>query len=297
MPRSRGRRSGRSSRRRRSPTWHHPCSGGACARKARPRERGAGARVRILDPACGDGVFLARAAARGAHAVGVEIDPHTASTARSHTTADVRGRRFPHPRAAAGSLRRRGWESTLRAPGDGGRRERAHRRPRRRRLAGRPGGRLERAGRSRRGVRRAGAAVRSSRRPRRVRRVRGAARGWLPRVLRGFLAGRGRIAAVVASPRERWFHDAAVHGVLVVSETGPRPGAAADDLRAPPRARRRGGARASAGSAISPRSPRCGSPRPASRSHRSSARPTCWLRPPPRCRSSPSAASPGFGAA
>src|SRR5262249_22087576 len=35
-------------------------------------------------------------------------------------------------------------------------------------------------------------------------------------VLRAFLDGRGRIAAVVASPRERWFHDAAVHGVLLV---------------------------------------------------------------------------------
>src|SRR5262249_43174319 len=42
-----------------------------------------------LHPACGDGVFLARAAARGARASGIEIDPRTAATARSHTTADV----------------------------------------------------------------------------------------------------------------------------------------------------------------------------------------------------------------
>jgi SAM-dependent methyltransferase len=37
---------------------------------------------RVLDPACGDGVLLARAVARGATAIGVEIDPDAAAAAR-----------------------------------------------------------------------------------------------------------------------------------------------------------------------------------------------------------------------
>src|SRR5262249_1574283 len=52
-------------------------------------DRGARARVRVLDPACGDGVFLARAALRGARGFGVGIAPRAGAMARSHTTADV----------------------------------------------------------------------------------------------------------------------------------------------------------------------------------------------------------------
>src|SRR5262249_50552894 len=44
--------------------------------------------ARVLDPSCGDGVFLARAAARGVRAAGIEIDPALAAAAAVH--GDVR---------------------------------------------------------------------------------------------------------------------------------------------------------------------------------------------------------------
>src|SRR5262249_16125665 len=49
---------------------------------------GLGRDARVLDPACGDGVFLARAAARGVRAAGVEIQPALAAAAAAH--GDVR---------------------------------------------------------------------------------------------------------------------------------------------------------------------------------------------------------------
>ncbi|MFN0250757.1 MAG: Eco57I restriction-modification methylase domain-containing protein [Kofleriaceae bacterium] len=46
--------------------------------------------ARVLDPTCGDGVFLAAARAAGArHVVGVEIDPRAAERARSELARDV----------------------------------------------------------------------------------------------------------------------------------------------------------------------------------------------------------------
>jgi SAM-dependent methyltransferase len=50
---------------------------------------------RVLDPACGDGMLLARAVARGAAAIGVEIDPGAAAAAR---------RAAPAARIIAGDL-------------------------------------------------------------------------------------------------------------------------------------------------------------------------------------------------
>ncbi|HET6611928.1 MAG TPA: N-6 DNA methylase [Kofleriaceae bacterium] len=44
---------------------------------------GVSAGMRVLDPACGDGEFLARANSRGAQAVGFEIDPEIARLARA----------------------------------------------------------------------------------------------------------------------------------------------------------------------------------------------------------------------
>ena len=177
-----------------------------------------GAGARVLDPACGDGVFLARAAARGARAFGVEIDPRAASTARSHTTADVEVADFltlPPPRdlfdAVIGNPPYVRQEVVGAAKG---------------RIAARVAGdwpdgpAVVWSGRADLAAAFVARALRFVRPGGRVAFVVSAAllEAGYHDVLRRFLAGRGRIAAVVASPRERWFHDAAVHGVLLVLE-------------------------------------------------------------------------------
>ena len=183
--------------------------------------RAAGARV--LDPACGDGVFLARVSARGARALGVEIDPRTASTARSHTTADVEVADFltlAPPAvlfdAVVGNPPYVRQELVGAAKG---------------RIAARvaadwpDGPAVVWSGRADLAAAFVARALRFVRPSGRVAFVVSAAllEAGYHDVLREFLAGRGRIAAVVASPRERWFHDAAVHGVLLVLERDPAP--------------------------------------------------------------------------
>jgi adenine-specific DNA-methyltransferase len=184
-------------------------------------KRGAGARV--LDPACGDGVFLARATARGAHAFGVEIDPRTALAARSHPSAAVKVADFltlaPPARlfdAVIGNPPYVRQETLGIAKG---------------RIAARiaadwpDGPAVVWSGRADLAAAFVARALRFVRPGGRVAFVVSAAllEAGYHDVLRDFLAGRGRIAAVVASPRERWFHDAAVHGVLLVLERDPAP--------------------------------------------------------------------------
>jgi predicted RNA methylase len=161
------------------------------------------ASARVLDPACGDGVFLARAAARGVRAAGVEIDPALAAAAAAH--GDVRcGDFFAVAPAEHDAVVGNPPYVRQERLGDGKRRLAA--------LTGAP----PRADlalafvlRSLRFVRPGG----------RVAFVLSAA--VLDADYAAVLAGAGRVTHVIVSPRERWFPDAAVHAIILVIERGP----------------------------------------------------------------------------
>lgn len=187
-------------------------------------------RRRILDPACGDGVFLARARAAGLAAPhGIELHAPTAAAARRTVPgAEVLVGDFlavpppardpehwdavvgnpPYVRQEALGAARKGeiarviaadWDAPWPARAD---------------LAAafvaralrfvRPGGRV-------------GFVLSTA-----------ALDAGYGEALRHFLRGRARIVAVVVSPRERWFPDAAIHAAIVVLERlGAGPAAAA----------------------------------------------------------------------
>ena len=171
--------------------------------------------ARVLDPACGDGVFLARASARGAVAAGIEIDPALAAAAAAH--GDVRCGDF----FAAAPIEHDavvGNPPYVRQERLGaGRRELAT-------LAGAPA----RADLALAFVLRA---LRFVKPGGRVAFVLSAA--VLDADYGAALAGVGRVTHVVASPRERWFADAAVHAVILVIERGPPGPTACARLRVP----------------------------------------------------------------
>ena len=172
--------------------------------------------VRVLDPACGDGVFLARAAARGLSADGVEIDPVAAAAARARTTGRVMVAdflRLPPPAVPFDVVV--GNPPYIRQELVGAAKARIAARIAADWSDGPPvawSGRADLAlafvARSLRFVKPGG----------RVALVVSAAilDAGYGAILDGFLAGRGRIAAVVASPRERWFRHAAVNAIILV---------------------------------------------------------------------------------
>jgi SAM-dependent methyltransferase len=172
--------------------------------------------ARILDPACGDGVFLARAAARGALARGVEIDPALAARAPGDVAvADFLD--LPPPETPFDAVV--GNPPYVRQELLGGVKAR---------IAARlaqdwPGlsGWSARADLALAFIARALRFVKPGGRVAFV--VSAAVLDAGRAALAALLDGRGRIAAVVASPRERWFADAAVHGVLLVLERDPTP--------------------------------------------------------------------------
>ncbi len=189
---------------------------------------------RVLDPSCGDGVFLARALAAGVPAAGlagVEIDPVAAQAAqRAHPRVRVeRGDFFelapPAPRAA--------WDAVVGNPPYV--RQEALGEARKQRVAERvradwPDAEWPlRADLAAAFVARALRFVRPGGRVAFVLSTAALDAGYGD-MLRAFLAGRAHLVAVVASPRERWFADAQIHAAIVVLE---RAGGAA----APPVAR------------------------------------------------------------
>jgi len=163
--------------------------------------------ARLLDPACGDGVFLARARTRGYRVVGVEIDGALATAARAHGEV------------------RRGDFFDIEPPGDYDA------------VVGNPPYvRQERLGAAKRRVASlVGAPLRADLALafvlRALRFVRPGGRvvfvlssAVLDADYAAALRGLGRVTHVVASPRERWFSDAAVHGIILVLERGGEPG-------------------------------------------------------------------------
>jgi hypothetical protein len=175
--------------------------------------------ARVLDPACGDGVFLERAAARGARASGVEVDAATAASARGDVqVADFLA--LPPPDLPFDAVV--GNPPYVRQERLGAVKERIAARI----AADWPGlaGWSARADLALAFVARG---LRFVKPGGRVAFVVSAAMldAGYGAALAALLDGRGRIAAVVASPRERWFADAAVHGVLLVIERDPAPAA------------------------------------------------------------------------
>jgi hypothetical protein len=198
--------------------------------------------ARVLDPACGDGVFLARALAAGVAAArlsGVEIDPVAAAAAqRALPGVRVERRDFfevapPSPGAAFDAVVGNPPYVRQEALGDA-RKQRVATRvqhdwpdaawPLRADLAAafvaralrfvRPGGKV--------------AFVLST----------AALDAGYGEALRGFLHGRAHVLAVVVSPRERWFAEAQIHAAIVVLErvaesSSPPPPARFARLRVP----------------------------------------------------------------
>jgi SAM-dependent methyltransferase len=172
---------------------------------------GQAAGARVLDPACGDGVFLARAAARGARPSGVEIDPSTAARARGPVlVADFMS--LPPPAQPFDAVI--GNPPYVRQELLGAAKARIAARV----AADWPG--LAFPARADLALAFVARALRFVRPGGRVAFVVSAALldAGYGRGLAELLDGRGRVAAVVASPRERWFADAAVHGVLLILE-------------------------------------------------------------------------------
>ena len=181
-------------------------------------------RARLFDPACGDGVFLARARAAGRSAMGIDIDPRCVELARRHSepenvhTADflaipppetlydavignppyIRQERLADKKAIAARIAE-DFPSL-----DG------------RSLSGRSDLALAFVARSLRFVRPSG----------RVSLVVSAAlldAAYGASLAQLLAAAGARVRAVVASPRERWFPDAAVNSVILVLERISEP--------------------------------------------------------------------------
>jgi SAM-dependent methyltransferase len=199
---------------------------------------GAGrARLRLLDPACGDGVFLARAAAAGvqqAGLCGVELDPAAAHAARAAA-----------PRAAvrcadlfslaAADLAPRGFDAVVGNP------------PyvRQERLAPEQKRRVQERladdwpdlplAEQRRLIGRADLAAAVVARALRLCRPHGRVAlvvssalldAGYGEALWRLVERHGRVAAIVDAPRERWFRDAAVNAVILVLERLQAPASA-----------------------------------------------------------------------
>jgi predicted RNA methylase len=194
---------------------------------------GAAAGARVLDPACGDGVFLARAAARGVLADGVELDPAAADAARARGHAGrVRLGDFLDEPVPA-----RLYDAVVGNPPYV-----------RQELLGADKARIaarvaadwgDDAAWSQRADLAAAFVARALRFVRPGGRVAFVVSAALLEssyggALAAFLDGRAHVVAAVASPRERWFRDAAVHGViLVLQRGGPAVAARCARLRVP----------------------------------------------------------------
>lgn len=186
--------------------------------------------MRLLDPACGDGMFLVRAAARGIRIEGVEIDPGVATIARNHGVAAVQCADFfdlPPPQQL--------YDAVVGNPPYVRQEELGAAKPRiaARLAADWPalGAQAELwGGRADLALAFVVRALRFVRPGGRVAFVVSAALldAGYGAALTTLLENRGRIAAVVTSPRERWFKDAAVHAViLVIERTDGVPGSSA----------------------------------------------------------------------
>ncbi len=209
----------------------------ALALPAGPERR----RTRVLDPACGDGVFLARAAAAGvspAGLCGIELDPAAAEAA----AAAVRGssvRRADLFSLAAGEIDERGFDAVVGNP-PYVRQERlspVQKRRVERRLAqdwpdltAADRGRL--VGRADLAAAVIARALRLCRPGGRVALVVSSAlldAGYGDALWR-LVQRHGRVAAIVDAPSERWFRDAAVNAIILVLERSVgEAGAGADD--------------------------------------------------------------------
>jgi len=181
-------------------------------------------RARLFDPACGDGVFLARARAAGRSAMGIDIDPRCVELARRHSEPEnvhradflaipppeklydavignppyIRQERLADKKAIAARIAE-DFPSL-----DG------------RSLSGRSDLALAFVARSLRFVRPSG----------RVSLVVSAAlldAAYGASLAQLLAAAGARVRAVVASPRERWFPDAAVNSVILVLERISEP--------------------------------------------------------------------------
>jgi adenine-specific DNA-methyltransferase len=176
--------------------------------------------ARVLDPACGDGVFLARARAAGyLGARGIEIDPEAAAAARAHGPVEHGDFLEVAPPARLLDLLDAvvGNPPYVRQERLGERKARIQRRMAldypelpERWLGGRSDLALAFLARALRFVRPGG----------RVGFVVSAALldAGYGAALEALLRGRARVRVVVASPRERWFRGAAVNAVVLVLE-------------------------------------------------------------------------------
>jgi predicted RNA methylase len=168
-------------------------------------------RARLLDPACGDGIFLARARAAGLSAAGVDIDPRCVELARRHS-GDVRRADFlamPAPDPLVDAVignppyvrqERLSDKSAFAKLALPGRSDLALAFVARSLEMVRPGGRVSLV---------VSAALLDA-----------AYGASLTRLL---AAAGARVRAVVASPRERWFPDAAVNSVILLLERVAEP--------------------------------------------------------------------------
>ncbi len=190
-------------------------------------------RLRLLDPACGDGAFLAAARAMGvaeSSLFGFEIDPGAAARCRD---------RLPRAAVVTGDLfaddvgRDGEYDAVVGNPPYVRQERLSARRKRiiRDRLArdwpDAPGDLLDRlVGRGDLAVACLLRAVRLARPGARLGFVVSSAlldAGYAGALWR-LIADRGRVLAVVESPRERWFPQAAVNAVIVIIERGSRAG-------------------------------------------------------------------------
>jgi SAM-dependent methyltransferase len=171
-----------------------------------------GGRGRVLDPACGDGVFLARGRARGVAIDGIEIDPKVAPPG-----VEIADFLATEPGAAE-----RRYDAIVGNPPYV--RQELLPPETKRRIAALVSGRADLA------LAFVVHALRFLRPGGRLAFVlsQAALDADYAEGLRALLDDRARLLAVVASPAERWFGDAALHGAIVVLEAGAGP---APDVR------------------------------------------------------------------